>query len=239
MYSNTKHLESTAPVTSTVYTTSGVAATSGYTKRNVLDRRDNTACTVTSTFTTTYGQTEAFVEASETSTFHDYSEFIEYTTTSTRYGGTAYAIATAVATSYAVCGPTANATAASTTTVTQDARCAPSALTSEYDGFGLEYADDTPAGGATYVTSTSDASECCQLCAEAVSCAASSWDVRTEDCKLEFPTDYNTGDLNCGEGLLVYYDAGPDHPMAPGTGLYVGTLCGDVEYGNAAPDDGT
>lgn len=89
------------------------------------------------------------------------------------------------------------------------------------------------------MTSTSDPSECCQLCAEAASCAASSWDIRTDQCRLEFPIDSTTGNMNCGEGLLAYYDAGPDYPMAPGTGLYIGTLCGNVEYGSAAPDDGT
>ncbi|TKA70194.1 hypothetical protein B0A55_07007 [Friedmanniomyces simplex] len=106
-------------------------------------------------------------------------------------------------------------------------------------GYGLEYASDVPGSGAAYSTTTSDASSCCQLCADTASCAASTWDIRTGVCKLEFPVDFSTGALNCGEGALVYYDAGPDHPMAPGTGLFVAQLCGNVEYGSAQPDDGT
>ena len=226
------------PVTSTVYT----SQPSGYSKRDAKanEARQASGCTVTSTFTTTYGVTETYIPASKTSTYTDYTSFTQATVTSTAYSGTAYEVATAIATASAMCGPTANGTGdASTTTVTLDARCAPTAMTSAYSGYGLEYADDVPLGGASYTTSTSDASECCQLCTEAQSCAASSWDVRTGVCKLEFPTDYDTGEMNCGEGLLAYYDAGPDHPMAPGTGLWVAAVCGNVEYGSAPPDDGT
>ena len=78
-----------------------------------------------------------------------------------------------------------------------------------------------------------------RLCAEAESCAASLWNSKTGVCKLEFPVDYNSGALNCGEGALVYYGAGPNHPAAPGSGLWVAELCGNVQYGSAKPDDGT
>ena len=161
--------------------------------------------------------------------------------TSTSTGGTAYAVATATTTVSALCGSTTvTATDPATATVTQDARCAPSALSSAYSTYGLEYASDVPTGGANYTTTSArDGSQCCQLCADADRCAASSWDARTGGCRLEFPVDYASGELNCGEGLLAYYDAGPNHPMAPGEGLYVAALCGSVAYGQAKPDDGT
>lgn len=207
----------------TVYTTSSAHGPVNYLKRQA-------SCTVTRTFTTFVGQTETYVAASgKTSTFTDYTAFTQETVTSTKSGGTTYTIATAVATETAACGTGA--------TVFQDARCAPSALISEYDGFGLDKASDVPAGGASYSTTTSDAGECCQLCAETEHCAASSWDIRTGGCKLEFPVSPTTGDLDCGEGLLAYYDAGPVNPLAPGAGLFVATLCGNVAFGAEEPDD--
>ncbi|KAK5129684.1 hypothetical protein LTR08_002976 [Meristemomyces frigidus] len=212
------------------YSTSTLAGPSPY---RYVRRQD--ACTVTSTFTTTYGQTETFAPAGVTSTFTDYTAFSQATVTTTSYGGTTYAIATAAAaTTTAACAGSAN-----TTVVTQDVRCQPSNLISESNGYGLEYASDVPASGASYATTAGDGSECCQQCADTANCAASSWDSRTGVCKLEFPVDSNSGELNCGEGLLAYYDAGPNSPMAPGTGLFVAALCGTVEFGSAAPDDGT
>ncbi|GAB1738169.1 hypothetical protein NU219Hw_g2699t1 [Hortaea werneckii] len=244
--------------TTTVYTTSGASSDPGsydessapaygpapYTKRSPLEiaARQDEACTVTETFTTTYGSTYEFhAIPSMTSTFTHYTEFTQATVTSTSSGGTAYAIATATATAEAKCGPTANGTAinATTSTVTQDARCAPSALTSEYNGYGLDYSSDTTGGGATFETNTTDASACCQLCADADRCAASSWDLRTGECKLEFPVAYNTGELSCGLGMRVFYHYGPAHPMEPGTGLYVAELCGYAGYASSRPDDGT
>lgn len=231
--------------TSTIYTTSGATAAAvatssnasaavptGYGKRSplALYPRQDSACTLTTYSTTTYGATYTFVAApSTTNTFTDYTAFSQSTVVSTTTGGTTYTIATATASAVATCAAT----------VTQDARCAPSALVSESQGYGLEYADYTPAGGASYTTSTADGSQCCQLCAETESCAASSWDVRTGECYITLPVDYSTGDMNCGEGMLAFYDAGPDSPMAPGAGLFVAALCGSVEYGSAAPDDGT
>lgn len=90
-----------------------------------------------------------------------------------------------------------------------------------------------------YNTTTADGSQCCQLCVDSDHCAASAWNSQTGICKLAFPVDFETGELNCGEGFLVYYGAGPNHPMAPGSGLYVASLCGSLEYGSAQPDDGT
>ena len=157
-------LISTKQPTTTVYTTSGAstpdsyddspAPTYGpapYTKRSPLEiaARQDGGCTVTETFTTTFGSTyEFYAIPSLTSTFTQYEAFTQATVTSTSSGGTAYAIATATATTEAKCGPTVNGTAvnATTSTVTQDARCAPSALTSEYNGYGLDYSGDTPAG---------------------------------------------------------------------------------------------
>ncbi|KAK3678374.1 hypothetical protein LTR78_001671 [Recurvomyces mirabilis] len=223
----------------TVYTTSGKSPT-GYSRRALGLSPRATPCTTTTTFTTTYGGTYTFIEATGvTSTYTDYTAYSQITVTSTRSGGSAYAIATATATTEGVCGSTVTCTATASSTVTQDARCAPTALVSASNGFGLEYASDTPTGGAAFVTTADDASQCCQLCAEADRCAASLWDVRTGKCTLEFPVDFDSGELNCGEGALVYYDAGPNHPMAPGSGLFVGTLCGNVGYGSAKPDDGT
>ncbi|KAF2864480.1 hypothetical protein K470DRAFT_254120 [Piedraia hortae CBS 480.64] len=197
------------------------------------------ACTVTVTTTTHYGQTQTFVQVSGvTSTYSDYTEFTMATITQTKYNGKAYAMASAVATTDAQCGST-NSGLKPTSTVTMDARCAPSAMTSAYNGFGIDYADNVPAGGATYTATTDDASQCCQLCAESQSCAASSWDIRNHRCVLEFPVDPNKGTLNCGEGILAFYNAGPNHPMKPGTGLFVRAMCGDVEFGNTKPDDGS
>ncbi|KAK1814555.1 hypothetical protein LTR12_011026 [Friedmanniomyces endolithicus] len=235
--------------TRTIYTTSvatpaNVASSSSaaaggppgyYAKRALGLSPRQTACTTTTTFTTTYGATYTFVAApNATSTFTDYTAFSQATVTSTQYGGTAYTIASATTTAPASFCPTGNAT------TTLDARCAPSALISAYAGYGLEYASNVPGSGAAYTTSTQDASSCCQLCADTEHCAATTWDVRTGICTLEFPVEFDTGELSCGsEAALVYYDAGPDHPMAPGTGLYVAQLCGSVEFGSAQPDDGT
>ncbi|KAK0928267.1 hypothetical protein LTR29_017440 [Friedmanniomyces endolithicus] len=235
--------------THTIYTTSvatpaSVASSSSaaaggppgyYAKRALGLSPRQTACTTTTTFTTTYGATYTFVAApNATSTFTDYTAFSQATVTSTQYGGTAYIIASATTTAPASSCPIGNAT------TTLDVRCAPSALISAYAGYGLEYASNVPGSGAAYTTSTQDASSCCQLCADTQHCAATTWDVRTGVCTLEFPVEFDTGELSCGsEAALVYYDAGPDHPMAPGMGLYVAQLCGTVEFGSAQPDDGT
>ncbi|KAK5108028.1 hypothetical protein LTR62_008863 [Meristemomyces frigidus] len=218
----------------TVYTTHNKKRALG------LSPRQTTGCTTTQTYTTTYGATYTFVAApGKTSTYTDYTDVSLATVTSTQYGGTAYAIATSTTTTRAVCGTTSTCTNTASSTVTQDARCAPSALTSAYNGFGLEYASNVPASGAFYATTTDDASQCCQLCAKANKCAASIFDPKTKNCTLEFPVDFDTGALNCGEGALVYYGAGPDIPLAPGAGLFVAQLCGNLEFGNAPPDDGT
>jgi hypothetical protein len=229
--------ESLAQPTSTVYTTAG-ASSEGSSSPGKYERgivaRENADCTVTKTSTTTYGQTYTFAPASGTSTYTAYTQFTQATVTSTSSGFTAYAIATAVTT----------ACPSSATTVTQDARCAPSALISaagvreDTTQYGLSYAQLT-SSGATYSTNTTDASSCCQTCAEAEKCAASSWDSRTGKCTLAFPVQFDTGDLSCGLGFQVYYGAGPNHPMEPGSGLFVAGLCGTVAFANAKPDDGT
>lgn len=108
--------------------------------------------------------------------------------------------------------------------------------------YGLEYASNVPGSGGFYSTTTEDAGTCCQMCVEledSLSCAGSVWDVRTGACTLEFPTDSVSVVLNCGESVLAYYDAGPDYPMSPGTGLWVANVCGAAQFGGAAPDDGT
>ncbi|EMC93560.1 hypothetical protein BAUCODRAFT_26822 [Baudoinia panamericana UAMH 10762] len=134
-------------------------------------RQTNFACTVTTTWTTTYGFTFTFVAVpNQTTTFTDYTAFTLATTTLTVPGGTAYTIATATATTTpSLCGSaTVNASTPTTTTITtHDVRCAPTALTSAYNGYGLEYIADTPTGGAHFTTNTTDGSTCCQLCAEA------------------------------------------------------------------------
>lgn len=231
---------STAQPTTTIYTSNGGSP-------SVYARQDNEGdCTVTVTSTTTYGVTYTDVPADETSTFTQYTAFTHADATVTSSGFTAYAIATALTTTPGNCGPTVNATSpTSTATTTQDARCAPSALTSAagYNAasptqYGLSWAQLT-SPGATYTTNTTDASACCQLCAEAEKCAASSWDIRTDVCRLEFPVDYSSGELNCGSGLQAYFGAGPAHPMEPGSGLYVAQVCGSATFVNAKPDDGT
>jgi hypothetical protein len=246
--SSTKNLEtltstetdckkSLAKPTSTVYTTAG-ASSKGSSSPSKYARdifaRNEVDCTVTRTSTTKYGQTYTFAPASGTSTYTAFTEFTQATVTSTQFGFTAYAIATAITTAC----PKSHAT------VTQDARCAPSALISaagvrkDTTQYGLSYAQLT-SSGATYSTNTTDASACCQICAEAEKCAASSWDSRTGKCTLAFPVQFDTGALSCGLGLQVYYGAGPNHPLAPGSGLFVAEVCGTVAFANAKPDDGT
>ncbi|KAF2774364.1 hypothetical protein EJ03DRAFT_5557 [Teratosphaeria nubilosa] len=233
-----------AATISTVYTTAGAASSTGYNKRSPLqfNARDNAACTITKTETSTGGVAfyDYTVPSTYTSTYAYYTTWTEATVYETKYNGKSYIIETATATTQAVCGPTVNATSpATTSTVTMDARCSPAAMTSAYKGYGLEYKSNTPASGGHYDTTTNDASECCQLCATSWNCAASAFDIRTGQCTLEFPVDPEAGYLNCGEGMLAYYDAGPNSPMSPGAGLYVQAICGNVEFGSAAPDDST
>lgn len=229
--------ESLARPATTIYTTAGASSEgpsspSRY-ARGILARKD-ADCTVTRTSTTTYGQTYTFAPASGTSTYTAFTAFTQATVTSTSSGFTAYAIAT----------ETTTACPTSAATTTQDARCAPSALISaagvreDTTQYGLSYAQLT-SSGATYRTNATDASSCCQICTEAEKCAASSWDSRDGACTLAFPVQYDTGDLSCGLGLQVYYGAGPNHPMEPGSGLFVAEVCGRVAFANAKPDDGT
>nr|POE87781.1 hypothetical protein CFP56_11010 [Quercus suber] len=230
----TKNGTVTVPHTKTVYTTAAPAP-SAY-ERDILVERSASPCTVTKTSTYTSGAAYTEVPAHKTSTFTDYTAFTQATVTQTKSGGHAYVIATVTATASAVCGPTV--TSSKTTTATYDARCAPSAMTSAYRGFGLNY-NFAPDPGAGYRTTAKDAESCCQLCIHAHDCANSAWDIRNNACYLSFPVDYNTGALNCGLGSTLWYDPGPDSPMAPGTGLYVGLGCGSVEYFQSPPDDGT
>lgn len=225
----TKVLETVTPTAAcsnnatTVYTKAGAP-----TKRALGLYPRETPCTVTETSTSTGGVT--FYDYTATDLFYTYTVYtsnVQETVTATTCP-TTYAIATATATATTSCAPT----------VTQDARCAPSALVSQSNGFGLEYAQSV--SGSSYVGTTADAGQCCQLCADATKCAASAWDIQTNRCQLFFPVDYSSGELNCNSYAgLVYYDAGPNHPMAPGTGLYVANVCGGVYYTNAKPDDGT
>lgn len=203
-----------------------------------LNPRD-AVCTLTVTSYTTHGQTYTYVPAGRTRTFYDYSEFSQATVTSFKTGGKAYAIATDGATTKTTCGSSTVTAVGETATVSLDAKCSPAAMTSAYNGYGISYLSDTPLAGATYQTNTTDASACCQACATSWQCAASAWDIRTGECRLEFPVQWDTGVLNCGQGLLAYYDAGPDSPMSAGTGWYVAELCGKAIYGNTKPDDGS
>jgi hypothetical protein len=223
--------------TATIYTTASASSESPASPSQYargLFAREEADCTVTKTSTTTYGQTYTFAPASGTSTYTAYTEFTQATVTSTTSGFTAYDIGTA----------TTTACPSSAATTTQDARCAPSALISaagvrdDTTQYGLSYAQLT-SSGATYRANTTDASSCCQLCAEADKCAASSWDSRTGACTLAFPVQFDSGELSCGLGLQVYYGAGPNHPMEPGSGLFVAEVCGRVAFANAKPDDGT
>ena len=233
---------STAPAVTTVY----ASATPASRKRSpagygLLFPRQSSACTVTTTFTTTYGVTETYIPAHKTSTFTDYTAFTQATVTETFSGGHSYVIATATALASSVCGAATVTKSTSTSTTTQDPRCAPSAQVSQYNGFGLNYLEETPAsGGAVYVTTASDASACCQLCAEAVDCASSAWDIRSNQCRLQFTVDSSTGAQECGNvGVYGVNEDGPDHPMAPGTGWYLAAVCGSVEEISGPPDDGS
>lgn len=209
-------------------------------KRNALNayQRDAAAeCVVTTTFTTSVGQTYVFVPGTSTKLFTDYTAFTQATVTVTTYTGTAYVVASESA--------TATEAAEACATVVLDARCNPSAMISAAGGtnntqYGLVSKSDVPTSGAKYNTTTPDAAACCQMCADMDDvCSGSAWDVRTSACFLEFAVNPVDGELNCGESLLAYYDAGPDSPMAPGAGWWVANICGSAEYGSAPPDDGT
>ncbi|KAI9708358.1 MAG: hypothetical protein M1820_004062 [Bogoriella megaspora] len=230
----------TQPETTTVYTTAGSNAAPS--KRGGLFARQDSACTVTSTFTTTYGATYTNVPAGKTSTFTQYSEFTEHWVTKTSSGAHAYAVATASTTvTSSVCGATTVAANTTTATTTQDARCAPTAQVSQVYGFGLNYLEEVPSvGGAVFVTTAKDAGSCCQLCAEANECASSAWDIRTNQCRLQFEVDRNSGQGVCGQvGVTGVSEAGPNHPMAPGTGWYLAAVCGQVNGHSGKPDDGS
>ncbi|CAN8099946.1 unnamed protein product [Discula destructiva] len=187
--------------------------------------------------TTRVGQTYVFVPGTSTKLFTQYTQFSQATVTVTAYTGTSYVIASASAT--VTLAPEACSTA------TLDARCEPAAMVSAAGGtnntqYGLEWKSDVPTSGAVYSTTTDDATSCCQLCADQDAiCSGSAWDVRTGACTLEFAVDPTDGRLNCGESLLAYYDAGPNSPMAPGSGWWVANICGTAEYGSAKPDDGS
>ncbi|EME43881.1 hypothetical protein DOTSEDRAFT_71628 [Dothistroma septosporum NZE10] len=246
--STTKTLETLTATTNTCesvdtvpapYNTATVYSSDFTDSKRGLGLAPRDGCTITVTSTTTYGQTQTFVPAGKTRTFTEYTAYTQATETRTTTGGKAYAIATETVTKPTQCGSVTVTPTESTATVTLNAQCSPSAMISAYNNFGIDYLSDTPASGATYETTASDASACCQLCADANDCAASAWDIRSGVCKLEFPVDPTTGELNCGEGLLGYYDAGPNHPLAPGAGWYIATVCGNVQFGNTPPDDGS
>jgi hypothetical protein len=197
-------------------------------------------CTITEYSTTDYGQTATYVYVSgETSTYIDYTAWSQVTVSATTSTGVAHIIVTETATTTAPCGGKTVIDDSWTSTVTMDARCSPSAMISESNGFGIDWLSDVPTSGATYETTTDSASECCQQCAEVEKCSGSAWDIRSGRCKLEFATDYFTGELNCGTPLYAYYDAGPSSPMSPGTGWYVANMCGKAAFNQAKPDDGT
>lgn len=208
-------------------------------KRAAGENRKRASCTVTKTTTRKYGETLILVPAGVTSTYTAYTDFSMATVTETTYRGTKHIIATETATTSSVCGPATTSIATWTSTVSLDRRCAPAAMTVDGNGFGIDWLSDVPSTGATYETETENASFCCQLCAETDKCAASAWDIRNGRCKLEFPTAWDTGELSCGQGLLGYYAAGPNHPMSPGAGWYISELCGWVQLTNAKPDDGS
>lgn len=227
-----------------MYTTPGATSSLVAAKRRTpATQRDAAAsCTVTTTMTTTVGQTYVFVPGTSTKLYTQYTQFSQATVTVTTYSGTAYAVASETAT---ITPAAADASAAACATVVRDARCKPSAMVSAAGGtnntqYGLVSKSDVPTSGARYSTTTGDASACCQMCAGMDEiCAGSAWDVRTSACFLEFAVDPLSGALDCGESLLAYYDAGPDRPMAPGAGWWVADMCGSAEYGSAPPDDGT
>ncbi|PIA92716.1 hypothetical protein CB0940_04248 [Cercospora beticola] len=210
------------------------------TKRELgLNPRQEAVCTKTITSYTTYGQTYTYVPAGKTSTFTAHTAFSQGTVTSIKTGGKAYAIATAFAEQPTTCGTETITQKGQTATVTLDPKCSPTAMISAYAGYGIQRLDNTPSAGATWKTNTTDASQCCQLCATSWQCAVSAWDIRTGECRLEFPVQWNTGELNCGTGAFAWYDVGPSTPMEPGTGWFLAELCGKATYGNTKPDDGT
>jgi hypothetical protein len=225
-------------VTSTRYVPAPGSGDPGTQKRELGLHPRQASCTVTSTSYTTYGQTYTLVPAGVTSTYYQYSHFTQSTVTRIATGGRAFAIATDTITETACATATVPAPAA-THTVTMDSRCAPEVLTSAFSGYGIDWLSDVPASGATFVTTTPNASACCQRCATAWQCAVSAWDIRTGECRLEFATNFQTGAMNCGQGLLGYYDAGPSSPMSPGTGWYIAELCGRAAFGASQPDDGS
>lgn len=217
-----------------------------YTSTIAPGKRQEPPCTIVVTSTTTYGATYTWIPANETSTYTQYTDFLLQTVSQTTAEGTSYIIGTAYSTACQLCGPTIEPSGSvSATTMTQDARCAPTAITSaagQYngsDGFGISYLNPVPLGGATFNVSTSDASACCQLCVQEQGCAASAFDIRTSECILMFAVQWDTGILSCGQGVLAFYDYGPNHPMEPGTGWYLASGCGYFQTAGAKPDDGS
>ncbi|KAJ4386108.1 hypothetical protein N0V93_009000 [Gnomoniopsis smithogilvyi] len=206
----------------TLYTTAGTASPASA-KRDILvaNQRDVAAeCVVTTTFTTSVGQTYVFVPGTSTKLYTQYTAFSQATITVTSYTGTAYVVASEAAT----VTPAADACV----TVVRDARCDPSLMVAAAGGtnnaqYGLISKSDVPTSGPKMDNI----------------CSGSAWDVRTNSCFLEFAVNPVDGELNCGESLLAYYDAGPISPMAAGAGWWVANICGSAEYGSAEPDDGT
>lgn len=199
-------------------------------------------CTVTAIRTTSYGSTYTYIPNGETSTYTRYPHFSLATITSISSGGIAYVVATATSTLSTVCGPIMSAQPATTTTMIRDIRCAPTALTSAYSNFGIDWLSDHPGyPGAVYKTTTKDAAECCQICADAHRCSNSAWDIRNNECRLEFvvwPHEEQSCDYERG-GLLGYYVWGPNRPMEPGSGWWIGSICGKAQFAGAKPDDGS
>ena len=229
----------TSPVVTTIYT-SAAARKRSPAGRNALRPRQDTDCTITSTVTEYY-TTGIEGSTSKTRTITEYPTTVEESTTLTFTGGSAYVFATGTSTVSAPCGATTVVNNATTSTVTQAAQCAPSALGSEYFGDGVNYLTFSYAfPEAWYDTTASDASSCCQLCADLGNCATSGWDIRTNKCRLQFGIDGDTAQPVCGGlGLYAFVDAGPDHPLPAGAGYYVGALCGTYDYFTEPPDDGT
>ncbi|QIX01241.1 hypothetical protein AMS68_006758 [Peltaster fructicola] len=238
-------VKTTAPVT--VYPTPQTSAI--YPALAVRGNSEQPApsCTVTTTVSTTVGATWVYVAANQTSTFTEYTAWSMETISSTTSTGTTYMIATATTKTCQMCGPTTTLASNGTTqpTTTYDARClsptsaaSAAASTGSIPTYGFSYLDDHPGGGALFRTTTSNPQACCQLCVEQSGCAGSAWDIRSNECRLEFPVG-SDGNPSCGAAAQAYYDFGPVHPMAPGTGWYLSPVCGRFDIANAKPDDGT
>lgn len=112
---------------------------------------------------------------------------------------------------------TSTDTLPSTSTTTQDIKCAPTNLISSVGGEGI--GSIMTQNETSGLSAGSDASACCQLCVDTEGCAASADDPAAGNCFLYYTTP------SCGLGFT--YSNGSQN-IAAGQGFLVQTGCGTI-----------